>query len=195
MTPPWRRPVLATLAAILMLVAATSAFARNTNETSSDLPWIEVSLSKKQLEVHLGSDVVSTYGVAVGKDGHPTPTGEFNVRKIIWNPGWVPPPDAAWAKNAEAKKPGDPDNPMKMVKIFFQEPDYYIHGTNDPDSIGEAASHGCIRMVPKEAAEVAKYLMDHGGEPRPEPWYRRIFHSRSTRVIYLDQPVTMVIHD
>ena len=80
---------------------------------------------------------------------------------------------------------------MKTVKIFFSEPDYYIHGTDDTGSIGEAASHGCLRMESTEAAELAKTLMEHGGEARPEPWYRRILHRRSTKVIRLSEPIPM----
>ena len=65
--------------------------------------------------------------------------GRFIVRHIVWNPAWVP-PNAGWAKGKQPAAPGDPKNPMRAVKIFFQEPDYYIHGTNAEESIGYAAS-------------------------------------------------------
>ena len=71
---------------------------------------------------------MKSYDVAVGAAEHPTPTGNFNIKKLVWNPAWVP-PDVKWAKGSTAKSPGQAANPMKMVKIFFQEPDYYIHGT------------------------------------------------------------------
>lgn len=99
--------------------------------------------------------------------------GSFRIRKLVWNPRWVP-PDSPWAKGKSAKPPGDPDNPMQGVKIFFREPTFYIHGTNDEASIGRAASHGCIRMAPDDAAQVAKLVMEHGGNPQPESWFRRI---------------------
>ena len=83
---------------------------------------------------------------------------------------------------------------MKRVKIFFREPDYYIHGTDDIDSLGSAASHGCIRMSPSEATRVAQLVMTHGGKPMSEPWYRRIFRRRTTKVIYLSTPVRINIH-
>jgi hypothetical protein len=53
--------------------------------------------------------------------------------------------------------------------LHFKEPDYYIHGTDDDDSFGEAESHGCIRMHEEDVTELARLVMEHGGKPMPEP--------------------------
>jgi murein L,D-transpeptidase YcbB/YkuD len=82
---------------------------------------------------------------------------------------------------------------MKRVKIFFKEPDYYIHGTGDEGSLGRAESHGCIRMSPADVTELAQLVMDHGGKPMPEPWYRRVFRRRTTQVVLLPAPVPVEI--
>lgn len=154
---------------------------------------LEASLSQRRLTLRQGDSVVAAYDIAIGKDAHPTPTGQFKIRKIVWNPRWVP-PDADWARGKTAKEPGHPANPMKVVKIFFKEPDYYIHGTGDIESLGEAASHGCLRMDPDQAAEVAKWVMIHGGKPREESWFKRILHfRRQEQVVYLDNPVSLTI--
>lgn len=154
---------------------------------------LTASLSTKRLTVRQGDSVVAEYDVAIGKDAHPTPSGEFRIKRIIWNPRWVP-PDEDWARGKSAKEPGHPANPMKVVKIFFKEPDYYIHGTGDIASLGTAASHGCLRMDPDQAAEVAKYVMLHGGKPREEGWFKRILHfRRQEQVVYLDNPVVLTI--
>ncbi|MDQ6769200.1 MAG: L,D-transpeptidase [Gemmatimonadota bacterium] len=146
------------------------------------------------LFVKRGDSTLKSYAVAVGQDRYPTPVGTFTIRKIVWNPSWHPPPDADWAKGKKAKGPGDPGNPMKVVKIFFQEPDYYIHGTGDVESLGSAASHGCLRMDPSEVADLAKLIMEHGGQPRGENWFWRIIHSRrEEQVVYLDNPVSLTI--
>ena len=155
---------------------------------------IHVDISDNKLHVLSGEELLMTYDVSVGKDRHPTPKGDFAIRKIVWNPSWVPPPEK-WAKGKTAKEPGDPDNPMKAVKMFFVEPDYYIHGTGDTESLGRAASHGCIRMDPQEARELAQQVMEHGGKPRPDPWYRRIFRSRKTTVVNLTDPVPLAVVD
>jgi hypothetical protein len=85
---------------------------------------------------------------------------------------------------------------MKVVKIFFKEPDYYIHGTDAVGSLGEAASHGCLRMDPEEVADLAKLIMEHGGEPHEENWFWRILHSRrEEKVVYLDNPISLTVAD
>ena len=85
---------------------------------------------------------------------------------------------------------------MKLVKIFFKEPDYYIHGTNDVESLGEAESHGCLRLDPDDAYRVARYVMEHGGQPRDENWFWRVVHFHSeTKTVYLDTPVPMTVQN
>jgi lipoprotein-anchoring transpeptidase ErfK/SrfK len=155
---------------------------------------LKANLRARILFVTRGDSTLKTYAVAVGQDRYPTPLGTFSIRKIVWNPSWKPPPDADWAKGKKAQGPGDPANPMKVVKIFFQEPDYYIHGTGDVESLGSAASHGCLRMDPGEVADLAKLIMEHGGQPRGENWFWRILHSRrEEQVVYLDNPVSLTI--
>lgn len=155
---------------------------------------LKAIVSARMLVVQRGDSTLRTFAVAVGKDEYPTPVGDFRITKMIWNPSWRPPPDADWARGKTAKGPGEPGNPMKVVKIFFREPDYYIHGTGDVESLGSAASHGCLRMDPTEVAELAKIIMEHGGQPREENWFWRIIHSRrEEKVIYLDNPVSLTV--
>jgi lipoprotein-anchoring transpeptidase ErfK/SrfK len=131
--------------------------------STDDAPLrIEVSLSDCELRVIENGETVATYGVAVGRPSHPTPTGAFRTGAIEWNPSWTPPP-SKWAENKKYQPPGAAANPMQAVKIYFRAPYYYIHGTNNPDSIGEAASHGCIRMVPEDASELARRIERAGG--------------------------------
>src|SRR3954467_8733335 len=154
---------------------------------------VEADLSERKLYIKSGDSVLESYDVAVGKGSKPTPQGNYTIRKIVWNPAWIP-PDQPWAKNKTAQAPGAKANPMKLVKIFFKEPDYYIHGTGDVESLGDAASHGCLRMDPDEAAEVAKWVMIHGGKPREEGWFQRVLHfRRQEQVVYLDNPISLTI--
>jgi len=157
---------------------------------------ITANLSSRMLVVRQAGITLKTFAVSVGKDRYPTPTGTFRIRKMIWNPSWRPPPNSDWARGKTAKGPGEPGNPMKVVKIFFKEPTYYIHGTGDVQSLGSAASHGCLRMDPEQVAELAKLIMEHGGQPREENWFLRIMHSRrEEKPIYLDNPVWLTITD
>jgi murein L,D-transpeptidase YcbB/YkuD len=153
---------------------------------------LEASLSSRKLTVRKDGEIVKEYDVAVGTDGHPTPTGEFSIQKIVWNPAWVP-PDARWAQGKSAQAPGHPGNPMKLVKIFWKEPDYYIHGTGDVESLGSAASHGCLRMDPDEAGEVALMVMENGGQFRDWDWVKGILHVGDQRVVRLATPTPMTV--
>ncbi|HEX5577039.1 MAG TPA: L,D-transpeptidase [Gemmatimonadaceae bacterium] len=150
-------------------------------------------LSDKILYVYEADTVAKMYDISDGKDPYPTPRGSFTVRKLHWNPSWRP-PDSEWAKNKTAKGPGEKGNPMKVVKIFFKEPDYYIHGTADIASLGSADSHGCLRMSPEDVTELGKWVLEHGGQWRGENWFMRILHSRrQEKVIFLSTPVSLSI--
>jgi lipoprotein-anchoring transpeptidase ErfK/SrfK len=149
---------------------------------------ITVDVGERVLRVVDEDSVVNAYDISVGKKNNPTPRGSFSIWKIIWNPAWNP-PNEKWARGKSATPPGHPANPMKRVKIFFKEPDYYIHGTDDSDSLGRAGSHGCIRMDEEDVTELAKLLMEHGGKPQSEPWYRRVLRRRTTKVVVLSNRI------
>lgn len=151
---------------------------------------INVDLSDRKLYLKQGSSVVQTYSVGVGKEGYETPAGDYSIRRIVWNPPWNP-PDAAWAEDKEPQPPGAPDNPMKAVKIYFNEPDYYIHGTGTLSSLGGAVSHGCIRMAPEDAAALARYLMEHGGAARDASWFQHVQRSNETETVTLSTAIPM----
>lgn len=150
------------------------------------------STQKKILVVRVGNYDVRKYSIAVGTEKHPTPMGHFVVRHMVWDPAWVP-PKARWARGKEPASPGSPKNPMRAVKVFFQEPDYYIHGTNDPDSIGEAASHGCIRMTEDDATDLARYLMEETGSHHDPDWYENVRESDRPTDIRLKAGVPFAI--
>ncbi len=152
---------------------------------------ITVDLSDRMLYVMRGDETAREYRVAIGKPQHPTPRGSFRVSRLVWNPRWVP-PDAEWAREKRAREPGDPRNPMGRVKIFFRAPDYYIHGTRETDSLGEAESHGCIRMRNSDVIELARMVMENGGAARSPGWFQRVINRvRSTQDVRLSQPVQL----
>lgn len=151
-----------------------------------------VSTQKKILVVRIGSTEMRRYTVAVGTKAKPTPMGQFTVKHIVWNPSWHP-PDEKWAKGKKPAGPGDPKNPMKIVKIFFQEPDYYIHGTDAEDSLGSAASHGCIRMAQEDVYKLARYLQDHAGAAKSDDWYAQVINGSQSQSVILPRSVPLAI--
>ena len=176
------------------LLLGSVAFLAREPEVPEGVPsalQLEVDLSERVLTVKNGSDVLNTYPVAIGAPDHPTPRGSFGIKRVIWNPRWVP-PKAPWARKKTPKEPGDPDNPMGRAKLFFREPDYYLHGTNAEGSLGQAASHGCVRMRNADVIELAQLVMEHGGAQKPESWIRRVINRvRSTQEVRLPRAVPL----
>ena len=157
--------------------------------------YLLADLSDKILYLYEGDSVSYMYDISDGKDPYPTPRGNFKIRKLNWNPSWTP-PDSKWAAKKRPTAPGDPKNPMKVVKIFFKEPDYYIHGTGDIGSLGAAESHGCLRMHPDDVMKVGQWVMAHGGQPHEENWFMRLLHSRrEEKVVYLTTPVPIKVQE
>lgn len=155
---------------------------------------LEVDISERELYLYHNGEIVNTYSVAVGEPEHPTPTGDFTIDRIEWNPDWVP-PNTEWGKEHEAKEPNDPDNPMRGAKLFFKYPDYYVHGTDAPHTLGQAESHGCIRMAPGEVMDLAKWVQEHGGEPRDEGWFSWVKQNDQTEhKVTLPDPIPIDIH-
>ena len=150
-----------------------------------------VDLSDRRLYVTSGDQVVKEYMVSVGEEAYGTPSGQFRIQRMIWNPSWTPPP-SAWARDKKPEPPGSPGNPMGRVKMFFREPDYYIHGTGLTSSLGNARSHGCIRMRNIDAVELARMLMMNGGADRGQDWYQEtITNATTSREVTLSRPVTV----
>ncbi|HEX2079766.1 MAG TPA: L,D-transpeptidase [Longimicrobium sp.] len=175
---------------------SASARADSARASTASGPFsITVDLSDRMLYVMRGDQVEREYRVAIGQPRHPTPTGSFSVRRLVWNPRWVP-PDAEWARNRRPREPGDPRNPMGRVKIFFRAPDYYIHGTHEEDSLGEAESHGCIRMRNPDVVELARMVMENGGEPRSPGWFQRVINQvRRSQEVRLSSPVALRVRE
>lgn len=104
---------------------------------------------------------VTVYPCAVGTIGHETPGGVYKIRAKVLDPSWFV-PNAQWAIDAGLVpgteiKGDDPNNPIKAAFLqVTKNPtgNVGIHGTADLDSLGTAASHGCIRV----ASDVALHL-------------------------------------
>src|SRR5579863_1149712 len=106
---------------------------------------IVVSLQDKKLALVEDGEVKKVYTVAVGKPATPSPTGTFTIARRVKNP--------VYQHDGKVVPPG-PGNPVGTRWMGLSVKGYGIHGTNDPKSIGKAASHGCIRMAKKDLEEM-----------------------------------------
>ena len=111
---------------------------------------LELDLSERTVYVYQEGELTESYPVAVGRPGWETPTGEYHVMSMLQNPGWTHP------LTGEVIPPG-PDNPLGERWIaFWTDGNNLIgfHGTPNRQSIGRAASHGCVRMFNEDVREL-----------------------------------------
>lgn len=104
---------------------------------SATVRLIVVSLEDRKLALVENGQVAKVYTVAVGKPSTPSPSGEFTIARRVMNP--------TYHHDGRTVLPG-PHNPVGDRWMGLSKHGYGIHGTNEPNSIGKAASHGCIRM-------------------------------------------------
>lgn len=123
-------------------------------ETPERPGTLMVNTGERVLYRILGDGLAIQYGVAVGKEGHDWAGIAKVGRKTEW-PRWTPPKDMI-ARRPELAKwqegmPGGPENPLGARALYLyakgRDTLFRIHGTNEPNSIGRAASSGCIRML------------------------------------------------
>jgi lipoprotein-anchoring transpeptidase ErfK/SrfK len=152
---------------------------------------IEVDLAARQLYVYDGDKRVGSYRVGVGSKEWPTQTGEWSITQVVWNPEWIPPKDESWAEQKEPKKPGEPDNPLGRAQLIY-DPPRTIHGTNEPQSIGKALSHGSIRLSNADVTKLARQLMEVTGVEKDDAWYRQVQQNRTEKAV-IDLPQRVAI--
>lgn len=104
-----------------------------------------VSLEDRKLALVEDGQVRKVYTVAVGKPSTPSPVGTFTIERRVANP--------TYHHDGKTVLPG-PGNPVGTRWMGLSKHGYGIHGTNEPKSIGKAASHGCIRMAKADLEEL-----------------------------------------
>ncbi|MGC2774334.1 MAG: L,D-transpeptidase [Bradyrhizobium sp.] len=98
------------------------------------------------------------YGVAVGEEAMAF-SGVATVGKLAEWPDWVPTAEIQARLGPYPKRvAGGPANPLGARAIYLYEGNkdslYRIHGTNQPEYIGQAISSGCIRMTNTDVADL-----------------------------------------
>lgn len=134
---------LAMVATVVVLLAA-QAVAQTATQTPVKRT-IVVSLEDRKLALVEDGVVKKIYTVAVGKPSTPSPVGSFTIERRVMNP--------TYSHNGKVVAPG-PNNPVGTRWMGLSIRGYGIHGTNEPHSIGKAASHGCIRMAKADLEEL-----------------------------------------
>ena len=145
-----RMAMMAMMAAFAVQAAGAQSASQNTvgaattNQSAAVKRTIVVSIEDRKLALLEDGKVVKVYPVAVGKPSTPSPTGSYTIARRVMNP--------TYSHNGRVVPPG-PHNPVGTRWMGLSVPGYGIHGTNEPNSIGKAASHGCIRMARADLEE------------------------------------------
>ncbi len=103
---------------------------------------VVLRLGERRVYVYRRDQVIASYPVAIGRSGWETPTGKFEVMQRVKEPTWQHP-------FTEAIVPPGKDNPLGARWIGFWTDgtnSIGFHGTPHPELIGQAVSHGCVRM-------------------------------------------------
>ncbi|MBL8894180.1 MAG: L,D-transpeptidase [Rhizobiales bacterium] len=119
---------------------------------------IVVKTGERALYYVLGNGKAVRYAIAAPKKGFEWSGSHMVSQKVKW-PDWSPP--AAMRKRRPelpTYMAGGPENPLGARAIYLGSSLYRIHGTNEPSSIGKAASSGCIRMLNADVSELYAHV-------------------------------------
>ena len=106
---------------------------------------IAVDKSTNQLLLTSDNQFFKIYTVSTGKDNS-TPVGTFKIVTKVANP--------VWYHEGAAVPPESPDNILGTRWMGLDKPSYGIHGTTDPDAMGQQVTAGCVRMVNSDVEEL-----------------------------------------
>jgi len=134
-------------------------FSRTTVSYATKYPpgTIVINTAERRLYLVQQGGMALRYGIGVGKVGFQW-KGMHKITAKKEFPGWTPPPEMrARQKGLPAHmKGGDPDNPLGTHALYLGSTLYRIHGSSDPDSVGEAESSGCFRLRNVDVADLYK---------------------------------------
>jgi len=137
--------VLTSAVAALMLLAGTAHATKRFDRGVSNKVVITINKRTQRMTVRVGGVKRYTFRVSTGKRGYATPRGRFRPTRL--------------AKMHYSRK----YNMAKMPNsIFFTNRGHAIHGTNAVRRLGRPASHGCVRLAPRNAAALFALVRRYG---------------------------------
>jgi L,D-transpeptidase ErfK/SrfK len=115
-----------------------------------------VDLSDRRVVLYKKSQSLASYTLAIAKEGWETPVGSFKVLDMERNPTWIHP-------ITNIAVPPGADNPLGKAWIGFWSDgntEIGFHGTNEEDLIGQAVSHGCLRMRNQDIEAIYRQIAE-----------------------------------
>jgi lipoprotein-anchoring transpeptidase ErfK/SrfK len=115
---------------------------------------IYINTAERRLYLVLGNGQALRYGIGVGRDGFRWGGTHRISAKKEW-PGWTPPAQMLRRRpDLPRHMPGGIENPLGARAMYLGSTLYRIHGSNEPETIGQAVSSGCFRMTNEDVTDL-----------------------------------------
>jgi lipoprotein-anchoring transpeptidase ErfK/SrfK len=115
---------------------------------------ILINTSERRLYLVLGNGQALRYGIGVGRDGFRWGGTHRISAKKEW-PSWTPPSQMLRRRpDLPRHMAGGVDNPLGARAMYLGSTLYRIHGSNEPETIGQAVSSGCFRMTNEDVTDL-----------------------------------------
>jgi lipoprotein-anchoring transpeptidase ErfK/SrfK len=115
---------------------------------------IVINTAERRLYLVLGNGQALRYGIGVGRDGFRWSGTHRITAKKEW-PSWTPPSQMlARRPDLPRHMNGGIDNPLGARAMYLGSTLYRIHGSNEPETIGQAVSSGCFRMTNDDVTDL-----------------------------------------
>jgi lipoprotein-anchoring transpeptidase ErfK/SrfK len=115
---------------------------------------IVVNTQERRLYYILGNGQALRYGIGVGRDGFRWSGVKRVTAKKEW-PSWTPPSQMLRRRpDLPRHMAGGPDNPLGARAMYLGSTLYRIHGSNEPETIGQAVSSGCFRLTNEDVIDL-----------------------------------------
>ena len=145
---------------------AATAEKNKSSEAAKPPTSVKVDTTDNMLKLYEHEKLIAAFPVTIGSSETESPVGEWVVRGVAMMPTFRY--DEKMLKEGERSDnfhmlAAGPNNPVGVAWIALNKKGIGLHGTNDPDSIGRSASHGCVRLANWDIVRVA--LKVKGGVP------------------------------
>ena len=115
---------------------------------------IYINTAERRLYLVLANSQALRYGIGVGRDGFRWSGTHRITAKKEW-PSWTPPSQMLRRRpDLPRHMAGGLDNPLGARAMYLGSPLYRIHGSNKPETIGQAVSSGCFRMTNEDVTDL-----------------------------------------